>query len=148
LDGKPVAGGAERPTEMGDSDVDDYCNVLARMSGGVSATFHFSRYAYGRGNFQRMEVYGDGGSLVYKLDETPGMNELEICIGEPMGSLHAFANVPVPQSYASDQLQSFADVVNGVGDGLAATMADGLANQRLLDAILKSAATGRRVAIK
>ena len=39
-------------------------------------------------------------------------------------------------------MQSFADILNGVGDGLAATIQDGQANQHVVDAIIKSAEEG------
>ena len=51
-------------------------------------------------------------------------------------------NLPIPQQYFCDQMQSFADIVNGTGDGLAANIQDGQANQHLLDAIVESAEKG------
>ncbi|GHU04357.1 hypothetical protein FACS1894147_09420 [Spirochaetia bacterium] len=79
----------------GISDVDDYCNYMARMEGGASATFRISRFAYGRGNYQRLEIYGSKGALVYKLDEKPNKDELEVCIGKPLGDLNVFTPLPV-----------------------------------------------------
>jgi predicted dehydrogenase len=131
---RPLPGGGG----TGLSDVDDYCHYLARMEGGVSAVFEITRFGFGRGNFQRLEIYGRKGALVYKLDENPGKDELEICIGQPLGQLNTFVNVPIPPSYAADQMQSFADIINGKADGLAAVMEDGLANQRVLDAVIDS----------
>jgi predicted dehydrogenase len=132
----------ERPLPDGQgtgiSDVDDYCHYLARMEGNVSAVFEISRFAFGRGNYQRLEIYGRKGALVYKLDESPGLDELEICIGQPLGQLGTFARIPLPSFYAADQMRSFADIINGKADGLAATVEDGLANQRTLDAVLDS----------
>jgi len=129
----------------GAADVDDYCNFLAHLDGGISATFHISRFAFGRGNYQRMEVYGSQGALLYKLDETPGQDELELCIGQPMGNLHTFTPIPLPKEFAADQLQSFADIMNGNADGLAADITDGLANQKMLDAVIESFENGRWV---
>jgi predicted dehydrogenase len=140
---RPLPGGGG----TGVSDVDDYCHYLARMEGGVSAVFGITRFAFGRGNFQRLEVYGRRGALVYKLDESPGADELEICIGEPLGQLNAFTRVPVPPSYAADQTQSFADMINGKPGGLAAAIEDGLANQKALDAVLSSLERERWVSL-
>jgi predicted dehydrogenase len=122
----------------GTADVDDYCHYLARMEGGLSAVFEISRFSYGRGNYQRLEIYGRKGALVYKLDENPGLDELEICCGQPLGQLNTFVKIPVPRSFGADQTQSFADIAGGKGDGLAATVEDGLANQRVLDAVIDS----------
>jgi predicted dehydrogenase len=128
-------------------DVDDYCHYLARMEGGLSATFGITRLAYGRGNYQRLEIYGSKGALVYKLDETPGKDELEICTGMPWGQLNAFVKVPVPSSYAAGQTQAFADIIGGKADGLAATVEDGLANQKAVDAVIDSFENGRWVSL-
>jgi predicted dehydrogenase len=132
----------ERPfldaSGKGTSDVDDYCHYLARMEGGISAVFEITRFGFGRGNFQRLEIYGRKGALIYKLDENPGFDELEICIGQPLGQLNTFVKVPVPPSYAADQTRSFADIINEKADGLSAAIEDGLANQRVLDAVIDS----------
>ncbi|MDR0669346.1 MAG: Gfo/Idh/MocA family oxidoreductase [Treponema sp.] len=122
----------------GVSDVDDYCHYLARMEGGLSAVFEITRLGFGRGNYQRLEFYGRKGALVYKLDERPGADELEICTGQPWGQLNTFVKVPVPPSYAADQTQCFADSIRGTADGLAATIEDGLANQNAVDAVIDS----------
>jgi predicted dehydrogenase len=119
-------------------DVDDYCHYLARMEGGVSAVFEITRFGFGRGNFQRLEIYGRKGGLVYKLDEEPGRDELEICVGQPLGQLNTFVKIPVPSFYGADQTQSFADLINGKPDGSAALIEDGLAVQKALDAVLDS----------
>ncbi|MDR2746138.1 MAG: Gfo/Idh/MocA family oxidoreductase [Treponema sp.] len=132
---RPLPGGSPG---TGIVDVDDYCHYLARMEGGVSAVFEITRFGFGRGNFQRLELYGRKGALVYKLDENPGIDELEICVGQPLGQLNTFVKVPVPHSHRGDQMQSFADIINGKPDGLAADIEDGLANQKILDAAIKS----------
>ncbi len=128
----------EDGTGMGTCDVDDYCNFMARMQGHVAASFQITRFAYGRGNYQRMEVYGEKGALVYLLDQLPGEDELHICIGQPMGSLNLYSKVPVPGHYAADQMQCFADLLMGKGDGLAATIQDGYINQLAVDAVIES----------
>lgn len=123
---------------MGISDVDDYCNYLAQMEDGISASFQITRFGFGRGNYQRMEIYGSKGAIVYKLDENPGEDELEICIGPVAGETHTFTKVPVPNQYKVDQMQSFADIINGYGDGMSATIEDGQRNQHVVDAVIQS----------
>ena len=128
----------EGGTGMGVADVDDYCHYLARLQGNVAASFQVTRFAYGRGNYQRLEVYGERGALVYLLDAEPGVDELEICIGQPMGSLNVFTKVPVPSYNDADQMQSFANLLLDKGDGLAATIRDGYMNQLVVDAVIES----------
>ncbi|MHC1787130.1 MAG: Gfo/Idh/MocA family protein [Christensenellales bacterium] len=132
----------------GPVDVDDYANVLARLSGSLPAVFEITRFAVGRGNYQRMEIYGSEGSLVYELDLEPGRDTLSLCQGEAMRRGNSFAQLRIPDEYKSDQMQSFADVLQGKGDGLAATVEDGLQNQRALDAILRSALSGQWEAVQ
>lgn len=122
--------------ERGPVDVDDFSNILAEMDGGISASFQISRFCYGRGNYQRMEVYGERGALVYHLDRIPGVDELEICTKETGGK---YVASEIPQEYRVDQMQSFADVLAGTDDGLNANVDDGVVNEILLDGILKAA---------
>lgn len=128
----------------GTVDVDDFCNYMADMEDGVSASFQITRFGFGRGNYQRMEIYGSDGAIVYSLDATPGQeDEIEVCAGDIQADAHVFSKLPIPQKYYSDQMQSFADILNGVGDGMPADIADGQANQHVLDTILESAASGK-----
>ncbi len=139
----------EGSEEYGDVDVDDYCHVLARMDGGVGAVFSVTRDAYARGNYQRIEIYGTQGALVYKLDEE-GTHEdvLEICIGEVYAKSRKFHRVQIPESCRADQTQSFFNIVNGRGDGLPADITDGRINQMILDSIIKSFETGQWIKLK
>lgn len=116
---------------------------MADMEDEISVSFQITRFAYGRGNYQRMEIYGSEGAIVYSLDATPaGIDEIEVCSGDINADAHVFNHLPIPQQYFCDQMQSFADIVNGTGDGLAANIQDGQANQHLLDAIVESAEKG------
>ena len=45
-------------TGMGPVDVDDFCNYMADMEDAISVSFQITRFGYGRGNYQRMEIYG------------------------------------------------------------------------------------------
>jgi predicted dehydrogenase len=124
---------------LGKVDVDDYCNYMARLKGGASVTFEITRFGFGRGNYQRVEIYGSKGALVYKLNETQDKDEIEICIGNPAGQLHTFTKIPqIPHQFQADQMQSYADILNDKGDGLSATIEDGLVNQKTCDAVIES----------
>ena len=78
-------------------DVDDFCHYLMEMDGKTSANFSVTRFAYGRGNYQRMEIYGSKGGLVYSLDVTPGVDELEVCFGYPYDRSGIYTKLPIPQ---------------------------------------------------
>ena len=132
-------GGKAIKAETGKVDVDDFCNYMADMEDGISASFQITRYAYGRNNYQRLEIYGSKGALVYKLDEEPGIDAIEVCIGGPMRETFTFTKLPTPGKHKSNQMQAFADILNKKGDGLAATIEDGHKNQLVVDAVLKSA---------
>lgn len=121
-------------------DVDDYCHVLARMESGVSSSLEITRFALGRGNCQRIEIYGSKGALVYDLEER---DELQVYL--PDEGDRGFHAVTVPDDCKADQMQAFFDLLNGRGDGLDATIEDGWINQLTIDAILESSASGRRI---
>lgn len=123
-------------------DVDDYCHFLAELEGGIGASFSISRYAYGRGNYQRLEVYGSQGAVIYGLED---QDTLLVCLGDVYKEAKTFTEVPVPSRFKADQMQSFFDIINGKGDGLAATIADGSASQKVADAIIKSFAEERLI---
>ena len=111
-------------------DVDDYINIIGQMEGPIAANMSITRYAYARGNYQRVEVYGDNGAIRYSLEDA---DALEVNIGnEPMKESRVWASIPIPQRFASSQMQSFADIINGRGDGLAATIEDGWKTQRII----------------
>ncbi|QGQ97193.1 gfo/Idh/MocA family oxidoreductase [Paenibacillus psychroresistens] len=131
--------------ELGQVDVDDFCHWMALYAGNISVTAAISRFAYGRGNYQRIEIFGTEGSLIYNLDED---DTLEVCMPGENGHSNGFNKVAIPDNFKSDQMQSFFDIVNGKSDGLSATMQDGLINQKSLDAIIESFTAGTWVSLQ
>ena len=130
---RPIPGG---DTE-GDVTVDDYIDIVGQLEGPVATNLSITRYAYSRGNYQRVEIYGDKGAIRYTLEDK---DQLEINIGnEPMKQAHLWCNVPIPQRFRSAQMQSFADILNGRSDGLAATVEDGWKTQKVIDAAVIAA---------
>lgn len=121
--------------KMGPVDVDDFSNILAAMDGGISATFQISRFCRGRGNYQRMEIYGDKAALVYHLDREPGKNELEIC---EEATDDKYVPMEIPQKYYVSQMRCFGEEMQGQGDGCNADIAVGVKNQHLLDTIIRA----------
>ena len=70
---RPVPGGDGR---TGPVTVDDAVAFTARLETGALATFEATRFASGRKNALRIEVYGARGSLAFDLER---LNELEFC---------------------------------------------------------------------
>lgn len=130
--------------ELIPADVDDFSNYMADLTGGIAANFRITRFAYGRGNYQRMEIYGEKGAFVYTLDESgDGVNTLDVCL-DPLGSEnHQFQRVTIPQRYYAKQMQCFADLYNDKGDGLNATIEDGLINMKAVDQVIRSGECGK-----
>lgn len=80
----------ERPGADGKKvkvDVDDALAFLARFKGGAIGTFEATRVAPGRKNYNRIEVNGSKGSLVWNFER---MNELD---------LFSFADAPDAQGF-------------------------------------------------
>ena len=93
-------------------DVDDYCNVMATLSNGASATLAITRHAMGRGNYQRFEVYGTKGGLVYNLEDS---DTLDICLGTISGNAKDYHRIALPDNCKSDQMQAFFDILDDKG---------------------------------
>ena len=125
-------------------DVDDHADVLAEMDGGASASFQISRVATGRGNYQRVEIYGDKGVLLYKLDEKrDGKDVLEFMDNSSQDK--QYVKLRIPKEFTVKQMQCYAQEMLGKGDGLNATIGDGLRNQILMDAVVRSSEEGHWV---
>lgn len=127
----------------GEVDVDDFCHVLMRLKGGVSGTMSISRFAYGRGNYQQLEIYGTRGALVYNLEKDDALYVQFSDEGD-----REFREADIPEAFRTDQMQSFIRLVQGKGDGCDADMEDGFINQHTLDSIIESFTEQRWIHIK
>ncbi len=145
-------------------DVDDALLFLARMSNGATASFEATRVAAGRKNYNRIEINGTKGSLVWNFER---MNELEFFSfdDEPRaqgfrtimcmnGGAHPYAGNYWPDGHIIGYEHTF---TNHLYDFLIALksskpfrpdFADGVANQEVLDASLASAKNGRWVKVE
>jgi predicted dehydrogenase len=155
---RPMSGG----TGAGAVTVDDAAAFLARFEGGAIGTFEATRFAVGRKNAQRFEINGSKGSLVFELER---LNELQFYNNADPAGRHGFRLIHVTDpahpyagaywapghniGYEHGFINTVADVVNGIVDGadVHPTFADGLATQRVLDAVAHSAKTGTWVAV-
>jgi predicted dehydrogenase len=163
LSAGPAAGssseGSGVPAARGPVTVDDAALFLARLGGGAVATFEATRFATGRKNGMGFEVNGSDGSLAFDFET---MNELwfhdhtlpateagfrRILVTEPD---HPWVGAWWPPGHVLGYEHTFThevvDLVRDLAAGKAPTpsFADGLAVQRVLDAVQRSAAEGTR----
>lgn len=145
---------AEAGTERGEVTVDDAALFLARFKNGALGTFEASRFATGRKNYHCWEINGSKGAVRFDLQR---MNELEYYNnGDPAGvhgfrtihateSVHPWAAAYWPTAHIIGYEQTF---INWLADALVAldkgelpspNFFDGYENQRVLDAVERSA---------
>jgi predicted dehydrogenase len=146
-------------TERGPVTVDDAAVFLARLSGGGLGVFEATRFATGRKNAIRLEVNGERGSLsfdfedmnvlhFYDATEDPAVAGFRrIVVTEPQ---HAYVAQWWPAGHGLGYEHAFTHQVVDLLGAIAAgqdptpTFADGLAVQRVLDAVERSAADDSR----
>ncbi|MGH8092052.1 MAG: Gfo/Idh/MocA family protein [Chthoniobacterales bacterium] len=148
---RPRAG---RRSGRGKVTVDDAVCVLGRFRIGALATLEATRFAPGRKNGLTIEINGSGGSLVFDLEQ---MNRLQFYRAEDTAGRRGFREILVTESthpylehwwppghligYEHSFVHTIADFVRAIvaRKSVAPTFADGLANQRVLEAIERSA---------
>ncbi|HEY9077735.1 MAG TPA: Gfo/Idh/MocA family oxidoreductase [Anaerolineaceae bacterium] len=156
----------ERPTPDGKGKVqvtvDDATSFLARFTNGAVGTFTATRFATGRKNFLRLEVFGSKGAFNFNLER---LNELEyFSLNDPVveqgfrqvlvtESKHPYVNAWWPPGHIIGWEHTF---IHEVRDLLIAidqkaevypNFYDGLRCQQVLDAVALSAAEKRWVTI-
>ncbi|MBX3095632.1 MAG: Gfo/Idh/MocA family oxidoreductase [Fimbriimonadaceae bacterium] len=165
LSGKLKTFVPERPDGSGGKKqvtVDDAAIAIAEMEGGTLATIEATRFAPGRRNYNRIEINGSKGSLVFNMER---MNELEYYnAGDPEGlqgfrtinvteSAHEWAAPYWPSGHIIGYEHTFINLVAHAircmksGQRMRPDMEDGLRNQRVLDAWERSNESGQWVKI-
>jgi predicted dehydrogenase len=152
---------------LGNVTVDDAFVATVDYENGALGTLEASRYAAGRKNFNCIEVNGEKGTLRFNLQR---LNELEVFwVGEEPNTTQGFHNVLVseayhpfwkhwwPQGHMIGWEHTFIHEIAHLLDAIVndtevgphgATFDDGYKNAVICDAILQSAADGRRVDIQ
>jgi len=150
---------ADEARRTGRVTVDDAVVFTARFESGALGSFEATRYAAGRKNGLRIELNGSAGSLAFDLER---LNELEFYDGDDTdgGSTGGFRRILVtepehpylsgwwPPGHTLGWEHTFTnqarDLLTAIADGgqPAPSFADGLAVQRVLDAVARSAAAG------
>lgn len=140
----------------GGADADEACAFLAELAGGAQGVFQASKLVAGRSNYQRVELHGDQGSLVYEAEPgvdaawtgrafagragRPGLEPVALPAGpvagtdpagEQDGRLAAYRRLTDP----------FVAAVRG-GPPCRPSFRDGAAVQAVLDAVARSAERG------
>jgi predicted dehydrogenase len=164
---RPVPGADSRPgipVTTGPVTVDDAVAFTARLESGALATFEATRFASGRKNALRIEVYGERGSLAFDLER---LNELEFCdntgsagrVGRATAGFrrilvtepgHPYLSAWWPPGHVLGWEHTFThqvrDLVVAIGEGAdpEPSFADGLQVQHVLQAVSASAAQDSR----
>lgn len=159
---RPLAGaiddkmGAAASTEMGEVTVDDAAMFLARFKSGALGTFEATRFAVGRKNYNRFEINGSKGSVVFNMER---MNELEYYNTGDAPGTHGFRVIQATEAshpyagrywpvghiigYEHTFINLVADAISAIhrGELPSPNFFDGYENQRILDAVEESAST-------
>lgn len=140
--------------ETGPVTVDDTACFLAAMSGGGVGVFEATRFAQGRKNAIRIEINGARGSVAFDFED---MNVLHFYDAEDPAATAGFRRIVVTEAdhayiaawwppghglgYEHAFTHQVVDLVEGLAAGThpAPSFADGLAVQRVLDAVERSA---------
>jgi len=140
--------------------VEDAAFMLVQFANGALGSFEASRFAPGRKNFNYFEIYGDKGSLLFDLER---MNELQYFSAADPAHAQGFRTILATESvhayvgnwwppghtigYEHEFTHAVVDFMKAIetGGSIAPNFEDGLAEMKVLEAGLQSAATGRRV---
>jgi predicted dehydrogenase len=146
---RPLADGSG----MGKVTVDDAMYFLARFRGGALGSFTATRFATGRRNYLRLEVFGSQGSLIFNLER---MNELEFYTNADEDKtqgfrtilvtekIHPYVNAWWPPGHIIGWEHTFIHEVRDLllaidkGENVHPDFYDGLRCQQVLDAVVKS----------
>ncbi|MFQ6098415.1 MAG: Gfo/Idh/MocA family protein [Armatimonadota bacterium] len=134
---RPLLGGGE----MGEVDVDDTVSCVAEFVSGPVGTLTASRYFTGRGNYQRVEITGSKGSVVFRNEVA---RELQVCIGRHFVEPRTHVMMHTSPRHEVGQMAHF---VRAVAEGrkVKPDFEDGMKAQEVMEAIEMSDANGRRV---
>ena len=122
--------------EYANVETEDYCNFLAEIGDGATASFVISRCAIGNQNTVKYDIFGTEGVISFNLNNP---DSLFVCIGEVDKKANGLHLINVPDEFKITQEQTFVDMVTGKECAYLPTVKDGLRAQKILDALLESA---------
>jgi predicted dehydrogenase len=151
----------DNPAKKGPVDVDDAALSLVRYDNGAVGYLEGTRFATGRKNYNRFEINGAKGSIVWDLEQ---LNELQLYVEEGPNSgfrtisvtdgKHPYVGAWWPPGHIIGYEHSFTHTVYDFLRAIAEqklpspSFEDGYKNQRVLDAIERSARDGKWVKIE
>jgi predicted dehydrogenase len=149
-------------TDMGKVTVDDAAFMLTEFENGALGSFEASRFASGRKNYNYFEIYGSKGSLVFNLER---MNELQYLDLSDTADEQGFRTILVTNSthpyvaawwppghiigYEHEFSHAIVDFLAAIEKGtqVSPNFYDGMKVMQILEAAIKSAATGQKVTV-
>jgi predicted dehydrogenase len=150
----------DNPAKKGPVDVDDAALSLVRYDNGAVGYLEGTRFATGRKNYNRFEINGAKGSIVWNLEQ---LNDLQLYVEEGPNSgfrtisvtdaKHPYVGAWWPPGHIIGYEHSFTHTVYDFLRAIAEqklpspSFEDGYKNQRVLDAIERSARDGKWVKI-
>ena len=150
---RPVAGSNAKAKVT----ADDAMVFLARFRNGAAGNFIATRYATGRKNYLRLEIFGSRGSLLFNLER---LNELDYYALDDPPEAQGFRNIIVTEGahpyldtwwppghiigWEHTFIHEVADFVKAIGrkEPVHPDFYDGLRCQQVLDAVSRSCLTG------
>jgi predicted dehydrogenase len=153
---------ARTRARRGKVSVDDAVTMTGRFQNGALASLEATRFAPGRKNSITLEINGSAGSLFFDLEE---MNRLKFYSRRDPQDRQGFRDILVTEpthpyihkwwppghiiGYEHTFIHTIADFVKAVvaGKSVEPSFHDGLRNQRVLDAAMKSVQTKRQARI-
>jgi predicted dehydrogenase len=127
-------------------DVDDAATCQLEFASGAVGVMNASGVCFGRGNHQRVEIYGTTGAIVYEIDAPAdrGGDRLQVCFGAVQHRTAGMAEAQTFPRHHATPLDPFLDFFRAIHDGRAAavTFADAVRVQAVLDAAQRSAEAG------
>jgi len=145
---------AKASDKTGKVTVDDAVSWIGRFKNGALANLEATRFAQGRKNHITVEINGSKGSLFFDFED---MNRLKFYNADDPADARGFRDILVTESthpyagawwppghiigYEHTFIHAFADFTKAVvaGKSVQPTFADGLANEKVLAAVSKSA---------
>ncbi|MCT4543930.1 MAG: Gfo/Idh/MocA family oxidoreductase [Vallitalea sp.] len=150
------ADGSNDEVEMIDVTVEDACSFLAKFKSGSLGTFEATRFAGGRKNYNRIEINGEKGTLIFEFED---MNRLQYWNAEDPQEVQGFKSIMVTEDchpyianwwppghiigYENTFVNEFADFFRAIKENKQVTpnFYDGWKGNQVLDAVLKSTET-------
>ena len=155
---RPLAGGSGK----GAVTADDALYFIARFRNGALGSFLATRFATGRKNYLRLEIFGSEGALIFNLER---LNELEFYSRADERNEQGFRTIMVTESshpylsawwpaghiigWEHTFIHEVRDLLLAIdkGENVHPDFYDGLRCQQVLDAAIQSAAKGRWVQV-